>query len=471
MESYPVQEEEEEQKEEQKVEKFEKELNEYDQVEDLADTKDMDEEEFEQYIKEEALAETEQEVGEEEDFEEYEELLSPAEEEDDGDLPEMIDDDEEEDIGKDFEEDDKLLEMFDDEEEEVVLGKDSDESGLLVENVDFCEPADEFDHHCDNFTAPPHLFEDDYMANDPDVRRFLESLSDEENDSNGMKYISNETLSSDQDHCSLKWWKAQKISGHKSKLVQWVKEKKIDGVTLKQIYDHHPVFDYDDQSCFPSINADVNGNKNPGEPKCKPWLFNHPNYCRPKEYMHCYSNTYHKMGRFCYRSSGGRDCVIVHLYILYFQMDYDNFCTPLWGHNHDAEKVMYVFKDGSDEIHMAGVSAHGKIDDVRRWGQIPCHKHIYPKVKYDKGWFTRAFEWASSWDEKVSSHNPNQFWTTPEIVTLDLMTDRQKRNIPVIAQEDRQGWPNNYLYHMLKETFSSWNSDSYVSTSKFFQVF
>lgn len=371
-----------------------------------------------------------------EEFKDYEEMSPPADKEDS-----------------------EPLETFDEEEEEEDE-EDFETSHLLLDNVHFCEPADEFDRHCDGFSIP-ELSEDYNITDDPDLRRFLKP-SDEENDfehlhegamdenSNRMNYISNETSSSDQDHRSL-WWKRSRIRRHQDMLSQWVGQGKMEGVTFKQIYNHRPVFDYCDTCCFPSIEVDTNGVKNPGYGSCDFAAGGslggivYPNKCRPRHYM-TYSNTYHKMGRFCEKN--GSRCFVVHMYILYFEMDYSLGCVE--GHNHDQEKVMIAYEDGKETPYKIGVSGHGKINHIRNWkrNDIPKHYGRHPKIVYKRGVFnTREFQWAGRSNQPVDSDNPMKTWTTPEIVTLDLMTSKQKSRNPEIAQETHTGWVKNYLHH------------------------
>jgi len=186
-----------------------------------------------------------------------------------------------------------------------------------------------------------------------------------------------------------------------------------NSVAVSQIDNYAPVFDFDNDSCYPSAAISRGGEQNGGLKDSGSIT----GMCQDSGFLDL-SNTYH---RWIDQSSNG-DEYSAHLYELYFLKD-QAFSIIAAGHRHDVETVIVYFKN-NQPTHVA-VSAHGNYTR-KSWDDVPKDGD-HPKVVYHRdtfGGLTHSFRFACDpstpdnfCDEPEVAENPNNTWVTPPIVS------------------------------------------------------
>jgi hypothetical protein len=174
------------------------------------------------------------------------------------------------------------------------------------------------------------------------------------------------------------------------------------------------VFDFDTDSCYPSLAVSAKGEMNGG---LKP-TGDVVGECREKEQLEN-SNTYYR------KASITKDGVeySVHMYALYFKKDQWASVSPIGaGHRHEWEFALVWAKNG--EITHASTSAHGKVSTEEKAKlNFDDGKGNSVKVVYHKdGVGTHCFRFAKE-DEKGDDKAENELkhWITPTLVDWDTM--------------------------------------------------
>ena len=196
---------------------------------------------------------------------------------------------------------------------------------------------------------------------------------------------------------------------------------KLDAQTFQQVRDTHPVFYFDDNSCFPDYAITRKGQPNPG--------LNDNSLtrgCRSSQFM-AEANTYHRVAT---QLQGGHTYQ-VHLYDLYFQKDRVPYFFSLAGHKHDVETVLVYFTDGRP-THVA-VSAHGEYRDTRPWST--AHPQIVYQSEY---WNTHSFRFAFDNEFHMAGvFPPLANW---HFMTGDLGWTNQNMRVAVNSLYAQQGY-------------------------------
>lgn len=172
-----------------------------------------------------------------------------------------------------------------------------------------------------------------------------------------------------------------------------------------------PVFDYDTDSCYPTVAVDANGIRNGG---LKP-TGHVTGKCRRSTHL-SNSNTYHRSG--CKTQNGDRYCG--HMYALYFEKD-----QPVWGltdnatnHRHDIEYVIiWLTNDELTHISYTGHNNTGWAVKTRPKSDFSFTdlSSRHAKIVYHKdGGGTRIFRAASSTEKP---ENGSGMWHRPTLVS------------------------------------------------------
>ncbi|WP_263079716.1 NPP1 family protein [Endozoicomonas sp. Mp262] len=165
----------------------------------------------------------------------------------------------------------------------------------------------------------------------------------------------------------------------------------------------YPVFDFDDDGCYPATGISRNGEQNPGL-KTTGALNGH---CHDPGFLDI-SNTFH---RYACKTGANNSEYCGHFYALYFEKDQALAGLDAFGHRHDWEHVAIWTTDG--KITHASASAHGKLDTKNR-ADIPFEGE-HPKFVYHKeGVSTHSMRFAMP-DE--TAENDYGYWVTPTIVS------------------------------------------------------
>ncbi|MFC1976187.1 NPP1 family protein, partial [Chloroflexota bacterium] len=219
------------------------------------------------------------------------------------------------------------------------------------------------------------------------------------------------------------------------------------------VSDLAPVFDFDDDGCFPAAGISRSGIKNPGLGIGGTIDGN----CHDEGFLGR-SNTLHRYT--CVSHLGSTYCG--HFYALYFEKD-QTVDGPGGGHRHDWENAIIWTKDGV--ITHGSVSQHGDFE-TKPQHELPFENgHL--KVVYHKddgGGLTHAMRFAEA--NEHDAENPYDEWVTPTLISwydltgdgLDNATMRDNLNrfdygsasIPVTDSNFRnnlnKGKPEDYPY-------------------------
>ncbi len=124
---------------------------------------------------------------------------------------------------------------------------------------------------------------------------------------------------------------------------------KLDEAVSEHVKSIAPVFDFENNGCYPSAGISRNGMKNYGLKTSGPLTGN----CRADNFLQT-SNTLHRSA--CATKNGDEYCG--HFFALYFEKDQAAPYLP-YGHRHDWEHIAIWTQNG--EITHGSVSAHGEM--------------------------------------------------------------------------------------------------------------
>lgn len=176
--------------------------------------------------------------------------------------------------------------------------------------------------------------------------------------------------------------------------------------TKVNIKGQEPMFDFDNDSCYPSTGISKYGQQNRGLNVTGGITTG----CRAKDFLGS-SNTLHRYA--CIDSQGNSYCG--HFYSLYFEKDQVAAFSDLFGHRHDWEHVAIWTKNGV--ITHASYSAHGKL--ITKPITLTAREGDHVKFVYHKdGLGTHAFRFAR---QSETAENDYGYWVTPIITTWSQM--------------------------------------------------
>jgi hypothetical protein len=198
-----------------------------------------------------------------------------------------------------------------------------------------------------------------------------------------------------------------------------------------------PVFDFEFNSCFPSVGFSRLNDKNPG---LRP-TGSITGQCRSPYYFLDTSNTLHRYA--CKTSGGSNYCG--HFYALYFEKDqcYQPLAVPdpNCGHRHDWEYAAVWTKDGA--LTHGSVSAHGLLK-TKHISLVPVDiSHL--KVVYEKEQpWTHVMRFA---DFGEVAENPFFQFVTPAVISwYEFAGDHTYFPVP---PADNNYWMRQLLAHFL----------------------
>ncbi|MET9761987.1 NPP1 family protein [Streptomyces sp. NPDC006372] len=170
---------------------------------------------------------------------------------------------------------------------------------------------------------------------------------------------------------------------------------------------YQPLFDYDEDGCYPAAAIDANGNLNGG--------------LAPTGSAGggCKSNHLGKANTYAQALCKNGWCGIV--YTLYFEKDQ---ATSGFGHRHDMESVVVFVKQNPDRVMYLAASRHGGYS-THRVNEVPMDGNRVKIVYHKDGASTHAFRFAKAGE--VPEAWGNGGWDRPALLTLDNM-DRGLRD-------------------------------------------
>ncbi|TMW61901.1 hypothetical protein Poli38472_010964 [Pythium oligandrum] len=168
-----------------------------------------------------------------------------------------------------------------------------------------------------------------------------------------------------------------------------------------------PLFDFDQDSCYPSIAFDRHGEQSGGLKPTGPLTGG----CRPHNFLDN-SNTYHRYA--CMKDSNVTYCG--HMFTLYFQKDQVMPFFSLFGHRHDFEEVIVWTIDGN--VTHGSASAHGR-SRTKRAEKIPREGQHLKFVYHKEGLFTHSMRFAMKKD--VETENSYGAFVLPPLVSWYTM--------------------------------------------------
>ncbi|WGV98275.1 NPP1 family protein [Vibrio sp. YMD68] len=173
------------------------------------------------------------------------------------------------------------------------------------------------------------------------------------------------------------------------------------------ILGQEPVFDFDEDGCYPAAGVSRSGEQNSGLDNSGPLDKN----CRDVGFLDT-SNTLHRYA--CIESQGDSYCG--HFYSLYFEKDQALRWLDGIGHRHDWEYVAVWTKNGA--ITHGSYSAHGNLT-TKPLGQLPMQGDHIKFVYHKEGLLTHAFRFAKSTE---LAENYYRYWVTPTITSWYQLT-------------------------------------------------